>query len=166
LKIKKIIDSLELIIKNPSQGLPEDLFLFLTKIIPIINVDLLIKNDQNRTLLTWRADGYWPPGWHVPGGIIRYKETLADRLNAVAAKELGAKITFKKEPLVVNEFIHHSRRERGHFISLLYECKLLSPPDKDLKYEKGAPDLGAWAWHSKCPDDIISVHKKMYRKFI
>ena len=164
--IKKTINSLESYIKNPSEGLPEDIFLFVSRITLIINVDLLIKNEQNHTLLTWRDDGYWPPSWHVPGGIIRYKETVADRLKAVAAKELGAKITFKKEPLVVNEFIHPSRRDRGHFISLLYECKLISLLDKNLKHDKGVPNLGAWAWHSRCPDDIISVQKKMYRRFI
>jgi len=166
LEITKTIDLLESLIKNPSEGLPEDIFLFVSGITPIINVDLLIKNEQNQTLLTWRDDGYWSPGWHIPGGIIRYKETIADRLNAVAANELGAKITFKKEPLAVNEFIHLSRRARGHFISLLHECTLMSPLDEKLRYEKGTPKPGEWAWHSKCPDDIISVHDEMYRKFI
>ena len=165
MEIKKKIDSLESIIKNPSEGLPEDIFLFASRITPLINVDLLIKNEQNQTLLTWRDDGYWSPGWHIPGGIIRYKETIADRLNAVAASELGAKITFNKEPLVVNEYIHPSREARSHFISLLYQCELTSSLDRNLRYEKGAPKPGEWAWHSKCPDDIISVHDEMYRKF-
>lgn len=165
LEIKKIINLLESLIKDPSKGLPEDVFLFVSRITPIINVDLLIKNEQNHTLLTWRDDGYWSPGWHIPGGIIRYKETIADRLNAVAANELGAQITFKKEPLVVNEFIHPSRRARGHGISLLYECSLIGPLDEDLRYGKGVRKPGEWAWHSRCPDDIISVHE-MYRKFI
>lgn len=129
-------------------------------------MDLLIKNEQNHTLLTWRDDGYWEPGWHIPGGIVRYKETISDRINRVAASELGAKVEFKKDPLAINEVIHPpSRRTRGHFISLLYECTLLSPPNRNLKYEKGIPKQGEWAWHSKCPDNIIPVHQ-MYRKFI
>jgi len=165
LEIKKIIDLLESLIKNPSEGLPEDIFLFVSSITPIINVDLLIKNDPNHTLLTWRDDGYYPPGWHIPGGIVRYKETISDRINVVAVSELGAEIKFEKEPLAINEVIHPSRRVRGHFISLLYECTLMSSLDKNLKYEKGIPKPGEWAWHSKCPNDIISVHE-MYRKFI
>lgn len=163
--LKKIIDSLESIIKNPSEGLPEDIFLFISRITPIINVDLLIKNEQNHTLLTWRDDSYYPPGWHIPGGIVRYKETISDRINAVAASELGADIKFKKVPLAINEVIHPSRRVRGHFISLLYECTLISSLDKNLRYEKGIPKPGEWAWHNKCPDNIIPVHE-MYRKFI
>jgi len=165
MEIKNIIDLLESSIKNPRQGLSEEIFLFVSRITPIINVDLLIKNEQNQTLLTWREDGYYPPSWHIPGGIIRYKEAISDRIKAVAKNELGARVKFKKEPLAINEVIIPKRKNRGHSISLLYECALTSPLDKNLKYEKGIPKPGQWAWHSKCPKNIISVHK-MYRKFI
>jgi len=165
--MKEIIDSLESLIKDPSEGLPEDLFLFFSRITPLINVDLLIKNEHNQILLTWRDDAYYPPGWHIPGGIVRYKETISDRIHAVAASELGAYIKFKKEPLTIEEVIHSSRKVRGHFISLLYECTLLSSPDKNLEYNKGTPkpEPGVWAWHKKCPKDIHRVHQ-MYRKYI
>ena len=165
MEIKKIINQLEAYIDNPTTGLTEDVFFFVSRITPIINVDLLIKNEQNRTLLTWRDDGYYPPGWHIPGGIIRYKETISDRINAVAASELGTDIKFKKDPLAINEVIQPSRRIRGHFISLLYECTLISSLDKNLEHEKGIPKPGQWVWHDKCPNDIIPVHE-MYRKFI
>ena len=166
MEINNIIDSLESLIKNPSKGLPEEIFLFVSRIIPIINVDLLIKNKENQTLLTWRDDVYYGPGWHIPGGIIRYKETIADRIKAVAKNELGARVKFKKKPLAIKEVIHPKRRARGHFISLLYECTLISPLNENLKYEKGIPNPGQWAWHSKCPRNLISVHKKYYREFI
>lgn len=162
---KKLIDLLESSIKNPSMGLTEDIFLFISRIAPVINVDLLIKNEQNCTLMTWRDDGFYSAGWHIPGGIIRYKETISDRINAVAASELGACIKFKKEHLSLNEIIHPLRSVRGHFISLLYECALLSAPNEDLKFKKGVPKPGEWAWHKKCPKNIIPVHE-IYRKFI
>jgi len=165
MEIKKIINSLESSVKNPKKGLPEEVFLFVSRITPIINVDLLIKNKENQTLLTWRNDPYYGPGWHIPGGIIRYKETVSDRINAVAKDELGARVKFKKEPITVNEVICPKRKNRGHFISLLYECKLVSKLDENLQYKKGIPKAGQWAWHSKCPENIISVHK-MYKKFI
>ena len=165
MEIKKIIDLLESLIKNPSEGLPEDIFLFVSRITPIINVDLLIKNEQNQTLLTWRDDGYFPPGWHIPGGIVRYKEKISGRIDAVAKNEMGTRVKFKKEPLAINEVIHSSRRVRGHFISLLYECTLISSLDENFRYEKGTPKPGEWAWFNECPTDIISVHD-MYRKFI
>jgi len=52
MEIKKVINLLESSIKNSSQGLPEDIFLFVSRITPMVNVDLLIKNEQNQTLLT------------------------------------------------------------------------------------------------------------------
>jgi colanic acid biosynthesis protein WcaH len=163
--LKRLIDSLEEAIGNPAGGLPEDVFLFVSRITPLVNVDLLIKNELGETLLTWRDDGFFPPGWHVPGGIVRYKETMSCRISAVAANELGAAVDFKRIPVAVNEVIHPSRSIRGHFISFLYECSLVSPPDEKLRYQGGHPRHGEWSWHAKCPEDIIPVHH-MYREHI
>ena len=58
LELTKIIDKLESSIQNPSKGLPEEVFLFVSRVTPLINVDLLIKNERNQTLLTWRADNF------------------------------------------------------------------------------------------------------------
>lgn len=165
MELRKIIDILESSVQNPSKGLPEELFLFVTRITPIINVDLLIKNEQNHTLLTWRDDGYCPPGWHVPGGIVRYKETIAERVKAVAKNELGTEVEFNPAPLAINEVIHNTRKNRGHFISLLYQCRLVTQPDESLRCKSNSPNPNEWMWHSSCPADIISVHE-MYRKFI
>ena len=165
MELKKIIDILESSIQNPSKGLPEELFLFLSRITPIINVDLLIKNEQNHTLLTWRDDSYYPPGWHVPGGIIRYKETIAERVYAVAKNELGAEVKFDPVPLAINGVIHDTRKNRGHFISLLYQCSLVTQPDEDLRCKSNSPNPSEWMWHGSCPANMISVHE-MYRKFI
>lgn len=163
--MKRSIQRLESVVEDPSKGLPEDVFLFISRITPMINVDLLIRNEKQHTLLTWRDDGYWAPGWHIPGGIVRFKELISDRLNAVAACELRAGIAFKNEPLAINEVIHPSRKNRGHFISLLYECVLTSALDGKLRYHKGIPKPGEWAWHKKCPENIIAVHE-MYRPYI
>jgi len=165
LDIRRLIDALEVHIGNASQGLPEDIFLFVSRLTPMINVDLLVKNAKNETLLTWREDEFYGPGWHVPGGIVRFKEPVAARINAVAKSELGASVEFEKEPLAMNEVINATRDTRGHFISLLYACDLTSPLDSALKYKTGPGQNGQWAWHAGCPDNLISVHE-MYRKYV
>jgi len=165
LKINEIIDLLKSHIEDPRKGLPEDIFLFLSGITPLINVDLLIKNEKRQTLLTWRADNYWMPGWHIPGGIIRFKEKASDRIKAVAAGELEAEVEFNPEPLAVNEIIHPSRIERGHFLSMLYECTLTSGPSEKLRYVDGTVKEGQWRWHDTCPDNLLEIHE-LYRKFI
>lgn len=165
-RIEEAINLLESLIQDPSEGLAHEIFLFVSRITPLINVDLLIKNKQNHTLLTWRDDGYYPAGWHIPGGIVRYKEAISDRLNAVAMGELGVKVRLKKfPPLAIKEVVHPVRKNRGHFISLLYECTLTGSLDENLRFKKGSPKPGEWAWHSKCPKSLIFVHR-MYRKFI
>lgn len=163
--IQQSIDLLESFIKNPTEGLPEEIFLWVSRVTPMINVDLLIKNDKNETLLTWREDVYHGSGWHIPGGIIRYKETISDRIMAVAESELGAKVEFEDELLAINQVIQPFRRVRGHFISLLYRCKLLTMPTEKLNIEITGKIPLAWAWHAECPQEIISAHE-MYREFI
>jgi len=163
--IQSLIASLDLQIENPSRGLPEEVFLFVSRLTPMVNVDLLVKNIHNETLLTWRDDAFYGPGWHVPGGIVRFKETMATRIHAVAESELGATVEFRKEPLAVNEIMNATRDTRGHFVSLLYECNLTSPLDPALEYKSGKLRNGEWAWHASCPDNIILVHK-VYKQFI
>lgn len=165
MELTKIIETIESHIPNPSKGLPEEIFFFVSRITPLINVDLLIKNEHSHTLLTWRDDGY-SLGWHVPGGIIRYKETIAERVKAVARNELGVEVEFDPMPLAMNEIMNTAKRTRGHFISLLYKCRLVTQPTESLRCKNNSPTPGEWMWHSSCPDDIISVHDKIYRKFI
>ncbi|MDD5285983.1 MAG: NUDIX domain-containing protein [Desulfuromonadaceae bacterium] len=159
------IGLLESKIPDPTIGLPEDIFLFISRVTPLVNVDLLIKNEKNQTLLTWRVDNYTPAGWHVPGGIIRYKETTAERLRRVAQFEFGACVTFDPIPLVVNEFIEAHRKDRGHFISLLYRCNLISALDETLRCTDSHPQARQWKWHSQCPENLIPPHH-IYKKFI
>lgn len=163
--IDKIIDMLESYIQNPKRGLPEQLFLFVSRITPLVNVDLLIKNEQHQTLLTWRDDGYYPPGWHVPGGIIRYKEPIVERVKIVAKDELGVEVEFIRNPIAINEIINNAQKNRGHAISLLYQCSLITQPDERLRCKGKSPNPNEWMWHSSCPADIIPVHE-IYRSFI
>ena len=163
--IKRAIDTIDSLIEDPRRGLPEDLFLFASRITPMVNVDLLIKNEKMQTLLTWRDDGYWRPGWHIPGGIIRYQEPMAERIRAVARTELGAEVAFQPRPLAIKEIINPNKRVRGHFISFLYQCSLTTEPDTKLQYRSGEPLPNQWMWHEACPENIISVHE-IYRKYI
>lgn len=147
------------------QGLPEDVFLLVSQLTPLVNVDLLLKNAQNQTLLTWRDDEFYGPGWHVPGGIVRFKEAFATRIAAVAANELGARVTFTQVPVAVNEIMHPVRNTRGHFISFLYACALTSPLNPQREYKTGMPQPGEWAWHAACPENLIAVHE-IYRQYM
>ena len=164
--LKIVIKILKKMITAPEKELGEEIFLWISSITPMVNVDLLIKDDKGRVLLTWRDKMYhFKPGWHIPGGVIRYKESIFKRIEKVAQQELGAEITWNPEPLAIKEFIFPELKERGHFISFLFECELLSPPDERLRYKGGKPKPGEWKWFSKCPENLFAVHK-VYKEFL
>ena len=164
MNITEAIVALEKHVPNPSEGLPDELFLYVSRITPLVNVDLLIKDENGRTLLSWRDDQYCGQGWHVPGGIIRFKEALETSVKKVAETEIGVSISFDTIPMAVSQFIHPERDTRSHFISILYKCFLSSafvPQNRGLSHEDG----GYLMWHDFCPDNLIKVHE-IYRKYI
>jgi len=163
MNIDKAIEFLDKQISNPSLGLPEEIFLFISRTTPLVNVDLLIKDENKRTLLSWRDDQYVRKGWHVPGGIVRFKEKLETRLLKVAKAEIGAIIKFDPVPIAINQMASE-RNTRGHFISILYKCFLSSkfiPKNRGLSNK----DAGYLMWHDSCPENLIKVHE-IYRNYI
>jgi len=135
---------------DPRNGLPDEVFHFIRKVTPLINVDLLICCD-GRALLAWREDEY-DKGWHIPGGIVRFREAFHARIDAVALTEIGA--TVESEPLPCNlaQLRHH---DRGHFISLLYRCSLTSEIDPARFYPgQGKPVNGSLSWIEGVPHDF------------
>jgi ADP-ribose pyrophosphatase YjhB (NUDIX family) len=159
------IERLERCVEQRPCGWPEELFLFVSRITPLVNVDLLIRDAAGRTLLTWRSDEFYGPGWHIPGGVIRFRETAAERIRIVARRELGAEVDFDASPLLVQESIRPDRRDRGHFVSLLYGCRLTSDPDPQLRCSAGRPRVGQWGWHDTAPDDLLR-EQQAYARFI
>ena len=151
-------------VPDPNAGLPDEIFYYISRTTPFINVDLLIKDPSGRTLLAWRDDIHAGTGWHIPGGIIRFKETIAERIRQVALREIGTRVDYDPQPLAINEMIHRDRELRGHFISLLYNCRLSAafvPENRGL-----APtDAGFLAWHDACPDNLIVYHD-VYRQYL
>lgn len=155
---------LERQVADPKRGLPDDVFYYVSRITPLVNVDLLVQDGRGRTLLSWRDDPYAGKGWHVPGGIIRFKETFAERVDKVAAHEIGAAVECDPAPLAVNEILNPLRDVRGHFISILYRCRLTEGFEPQNQ-GRSRRDAGFLEWHESCPDDLLSF-QKIYSRFI
>ena len=163
MSLATLIASLEKEIPDSKQGLPEEVFRFVSRLTPMVNVDLLIKDETGRTLLSWRADEFAGAGWHLPGGIIRFKEKIVERVAKVAETEIGAAVQFNPVPLTLNEVIC-DHDIRGHFISLLYQCSL-SGNFIPANHRLTENDQGYLRWHHVCPKNLVTVHK-MYERFI
>lgn len=157
------IEFLDKQVPNPSEGLPDEVFYYISRTTPLVNVDLLIKDEKGRTLLSWRDDQYTGKGWHVPGGIVRFKEKLETRIQKVAKNEIGATVKFDLVPIAINQIMCRENT-RGHFISILYKCFLTNkfiPKNKNLTNR----DPGYLEWHTTCPDNLLKFHE-IYRKFL
>ncbi len=158
------ITYLEKQINDPSKGLPKEIFYFISRLTPLVNVDLLIKDEQGRILLSWRDDRLIGRGWHIPGGIVRFKQCLEDRIKKVAEMEIGTPVKFDSVPIAINQ-VMQSQNTRGHFISFLFNCFLSGkfiPKNIGLKEN----DNGYLMWHISWPKNMVDSQKKIYKNYI
>ncbi|MGA2223293.1 MAG: NUDIX domain-containing protein [Syntrophobacteraceae bacterium] len=164
LNIEASIATLVETVPEPSLGLPDSVFYYISRTTPLVNVDLLIKDENGRTLLSWRDDQYAGTGWHVPGGIVRFKERLETRVEKVAEAEIGTAVQFDPTPIALHQIIHEENEIRGHFVSLLYKCFVpgtFKPRNEGLSQE----NAGYLAWHDRCPANLLDI-QEVYRKYI
>jgi colanic acid biosynthesis protein WcaH len=161
--IKEAIQFLDKNIPDKTTGLPDDIFYFISRTTPLVNVDLLVKDKKGRVLLSWRDDEYYGQGWHIPGSIVRFKETLEQRIQKCAEEELGTRVSYNRTPLTIEQFIIPGWNNRAHFISFLYECSVSENfvPDNT---SKSNCDSGFLEWHTYCPSNFLKA-QDCYRKF-
>ncbi|OQA84041.1 MAG: GDP-mannose mannosyl hydrolase [Lentisphaerae bacterium ADurb.Bin242] len=157
--IEETVEELEKYLADPAKGLPEEIFLLVTRLTPMVNVDLWIRDATGRILFTWRNDVHHGQGWHIPGGIIRFHETIRARITAVASGELNSTVRVIGEPLAMNEFIVPGQRNRSHFLAFLYLCELTAPLPESLKYREGEPVRGQYAWFDNIPEKLLPAHE-------
>ena len=154
-EIETCLSSVVESIPDPRVGLPEEVLRFLYSVTPMINVDLLVQHEERGTLFSWRDDVYGK-GWHIPGGIIRFRETIEKRICEVARIELGATVNPDEYPCDIAQFFDGCR---GHFISLLYPCRLTSSVAEEL-LSNGKPERDKLKWIQGVPDQLLSVHRR------
>jgi colanic acid biosynthesis protein WcaH len=156
--LESLIHKIELLnLYNPVDGLPDAVFYFIGRNTPFINVDLLIKDPKGSILMTWRDDEHCGKGWHIPGGIIRFREKIEDRIKEVAMSELGILVPNQNKFLEMNQIIVPGKKERSHFISMLYECELNI---NSFHIEENAQIK----FFKKMPKDILKNHL-IYEKY-
>lgn len=148
---------------DPKEGLPDSVFYFISRHTPLVNVDLLIKNELNQTLLTWRDDEHSGRGWHIPGGIVRFKEKINKRINEVAKSELCISLVQKFDFIDLNEIIVNKKKDRAHFISLLFQC-YVDKKNLDILENKASKNKSKFSFFQNPPPDLLKYHE-IYKKF-
>lgn len=164
-ELASTIAKLESFVPTPERGLPEEVFQLVSRLTPLVSVDLLIQDDSGQTLLTWRHDVAYGPGWHIPGGVIRYKEHAIERVHAVARRELGVEVACEPTPVAMVEHVKAESRERGHVVSFLYRCRLLKPLDETLRFRADTPEPGHWQWFARGAATLIP-EQQVYESYL
>lgn len=140
-----------------AKNLGTPLFHFCSSLVPSVNVDILLFDLDGRFILTWRDDEFYGPGWHVPGGVVRHKETWLERAQKVAESECGVSdIDFEDTPRLVQQVFNENRCVRGHFVSILFIGHL----------KTSFLSTNIIRSFSSQPENLINEHKKLYMSFL
>lgn len=143
-------------------GIGKNLFESISRLTPAVSVELIIKSpDQKSNLLTWRDDELYGPGWHVPGGVVRFKETLSSRVDKVLKQEIAASVSKIEGPIGFHEIFNDQRDKRGHFICFVYKVILSEDPPIETRAQDGAFVDGHWRWFGNCPDNLIKNQRPL-----
>ncbi|MDA9688791.1 NUDIX domain-containing protein [Betaproteobacteria bacterium] len=165
MEIDNLISTLEQHIKNPEDGLPDDIFYFIGRNTPYVNIDLVVRDSEANILLIWRDDQHYGPGWHLPGGIIRFREQMTKRVEKVANGECGIIPKDITGPLEFFESIDTKQKERSHFITFIFSCRV-DVSKTELKFGKDwlirLEKTGRF--FQFFPKEMIPLHWK-YKKF-
>lgn len=112
--------------------------------IPRLCVDLVIK-DPKGVLLSNRQIEPYKSFWHLPGGRVRFRESLSQAITRIAREETGLKVKMDKL-LGSMEFLRETQNGRKrHTVSLVFMARKLSGQIKgsrqaqEVKYFKDRP---------------------------
>ena len=127
-----------------SKWLTDEEFQFIYQNVPRICVDLIVKHE-GKILLTKRTGEPHLHKWHIPGGAIKFKESIHDAIHRLAKGELDIDVT-RYEFVDVMEFPNEKRNGGDyHSISLGY-----------IIQTEGKPSDGEW--FSDFPEFTIPQH--------
>ena len=109
-----------------SRLLPDEIFAEVIEHAPLVAIDLLVEDKEQRILLGWRKNLPAQSSWFVPGGRIRKNETLDQAFARITLAELGQ--SFDLEQSVFSGVYQHfypdnfrgDTRAGTHYIALAH----------------------------------------------
>lgn len=100
--------------------LPEDEFRAIYSRVPRLTVDIVLRNAAGAVYLTKRAIRPCRGQWHLPGGTVRFGESLLDAVRRIARRELAIDIG-TAAGLGCLEYPSHYRNGLDSPVALVFE---------------------------------------------
>ncbi|ARP87420.1 GDP-mannose mannosyl hydrolase [Bordetella genomosp. 9] len=143
----------------PSAGrLSPERFRQAVDMLPLVSIDLLVRDPRGRYLLGLRGNPPAQRHWFVPGGRIRKGEALADALRRLSREELGVALPpsqWRFQGVYEHFYDVNFAGEPGmatHYVVLAYETRLGQeslpaslPATQHLGYRWDTPEEAAAA---------------------
>lgn len=120
--------------RAPGGVLTQSDFRHAVEMLPLVSIDLLLRDPAGRYLTGLRTNPPARGAWFVPGGRIRKNESLRDALARLAQEELGLPIAADAwTPRGVYEHFYGTNFEgvagrSTHYVVLAYEAELSLDP--------------------------------------
>ena len=122
----------------------------------LLSVDAVILNEnQSEVVLIRRGKEPFKGLWAIPGGIVEYGEEVEKAAIREAQEETGLKVKIEKLHGVYSKL---GRDPRGHTVSIVFLCKIISG---ELKAGSDAKEV-KWFKFSSLPK-LAFDHKKILR---
>ena len=121
-------------------------FIEVVKHAPLVAIDLIVKNHEEKTLVGLRQNEPAQATWFVPGGRILKNERIAQAFNRITTEELGQACIFEQAKFRgVFEHFYSTNFVAcpgfgTHYIVLAYECSMIAskielPQDQHQQYQ-------------------------------
>ena len=107
--------------------IPDADYAFIYNQVPRLCVDLAIRDKHGALLLTRRDIPPYKGLWHLPGGGIKFKETIAEAASRIAKKEFGVEVrlgSFIGPCETMNDNLDDENPR--HSVSIVYETEVIA----------------------------------------
>ncbi len=107
--------------------------------VPRLTVNLIIKMNGG-IILTLRSLPSWRNQWHMPGGMLFYKETIPDAVVRIAQDELAISVRILKPIGYIEYPSEEKERGFGYTVGLVMLCEATSA-DITINEEASKADI-------------------------
>lgn len=133
---------------------------FIYSRVPRVCVDLLISNSKGEVLLTKRDIEPYKDYWHLPGGRIKFRETIDEAIKRILNGELGYDLDVTHRIIGFCQFLEEVQKGQDrHSISIVNAIQL--PDDVVIKLDNTAKDV---IFFKELPYTIIPEQKEFLTK--
>ena len=115
--------------------------------VPRLTVEVVMVNEEDETLLSKRAVEPCKDTWHLPGGTVRYGESLLDAVKRIANREIGIDVLEAKFITYI-EYLGHFQKGLDHPVGLAFK---VTSYKGEIRINEEASEYG---WFGRLPENI------------